>query len=1117
LPRELPLLTADDVVGLTGLAALQSCLDAALCGSDAWSPQARAGLLLHSAIIHGGLLNKPLQQAFLRCRREDLSLTPMGTWLALPLETPPRDEPRDGEQTLSARWLVRAETELLLLHFWSADGDRAVAPAGLDAWRALRACYQAAEIPKALRPRSFRQLNRWARAKHAFVVPPFLRETQTGRFPSTALPLAAHRRFCTGERIWTANDRLPPRPGSEPTEALSVEPPTVATPLSAEMRALKRVLSVLGAKGMERAARRHQLQVRQQRETPNLGAVSQWICHWAVHLLASQTKQRRISTIVRYVRPVRRYLPPLFAGTGSQALTSQEWEDRFQEAIDQASDGLAPYAIYLFARFITAQPDGPDFDPDEFEGIDSVHRVDANLVSVADFESAMRLLKADTQRETRMLRLLAVLGFYAGLRRGEALHIRLGDISGRAQPWLFVRRNEHHRLKRTSSQRCLPLGALLPTRWLAELQAWILACEFEGSSTSRERLLFCAPGKDQRPINASESIAAIRDVLRQVTGDQSLVYHHLRHSFANWTLIRLLAPQLPLEAWRERFAALQDAWFEPASCRALREAVLFPRVGDQPVRHAAYALARLMGHAQIGTTLRSYLHLTDLLVLGYQSRGRGIDLPEDAVRWLLGLGDPGSPRKAAYHRWLRRRKAAWSETINGLRPEPILHAMRTGSLGYDNDWPSTPIPADSALIVPQAGPAERELTMADVPAVLGALFQQRLTVTVAAERLQLSPLLVDRLKAKALTLADQRTTASGKRRFVIPPTAPSNRSDGDVLVQVLKQIEDNDVDWAAVRGGIDLLSRADPSRGHRIVLDTDTDALRFLAMLEAIGLKRSTLRIDLYARPDQQADNQRYWTGLLGIPARAVTMKSKNVGPSAEHGAIAIGIRSPRSYSRLHPKRSGSGDYDPQRAKSALATLRVAERAEGDVAWCLASEDALQEVAWLLGWMGVPAQRIERDVGQLRLVVRTEGLLPSPEREWALRRLPDAMPHHDLRWVCRAEEEHEFLALLDLLMACGVDAGGVHLDLTGRWDQQQRQEAKARLLAHVALDEDAGQIELKRRGDRPPSFSLTTGQVRGREPIHAWSLTYTLILLYIYLAALPEAGGPLPRPSCPSP
>ena len=1098
LPREVPLITPQEIVGLTGLARLERALAASFVYPEALSALGRAGQVLYAAIVFGGLLRKDLQSGLLRCRREDLAITPYGTWLAVPIGA----ETADGTVLPShERWLVRPETELVLLRYWQDDPQ----PASLGKttpWSALKAYFGAASVPREQQPRSLTELNRWVRTRQALVLPPFLRETLTGRFRCHGLGDVAHRRFCTGEALWQSSPETPSRRTGTNQPITQQPTPSGVTTLSAASRSLTHLLRQLQDGAGSRAEKRERLARGLDAEAEQLGPLGWLIGQWCVRLLREGRGALRLSSVLRYVRPVKRYVLPQIAGLDPSSLTDDAWLGRIQEAIDLASDTLAPVAIYWFAQFLIAQPNGPGFDPDEIEGVEVASGVSANLISVADFEAAMDRLQMGSQRDTEMVRLVAVLGFYAGLRRGEALHIRMGDLSGTKSPWLFVRGNPHHNLKRVASQRALPLDALLPEPWLMRLRRWYERRQAEGRSTSKDRLLFCAAGQDFDPPRGEALITPIRDALRAVTRDHSLVFHHLRHSFPNWTLIRLLAPELPLAEWQQRFAALNGPWFSASACSALRGAILGHDVHDEPVRHAAYALARLMGHAEVATTLRHYVHLADLLAFGHQTHGRALALGEDQVRALLGLGVPGAPVDGRYHRWRRLRKRAWDASIGGLCPETVLEFARRGTLGYDEAWASTPVAIRGAP--PIAGPlsARRDLQLADMPMLMTGLCGDRASIDELAELLNVPTEQVQRAKDTVRRLAASTTKRRGNARFTLPPRSPSGEADGDAWQRVLRYLAAHPLDRKVVAAGIGLLLRADPGRAHRVMLWRDEDVLRFADLLRSLGFARSALHVDLYPQPNQEEANQAHWSHLLGVqPAQIVVRGGKRVGPSAVHGEIALDVPAERGYSRLAAANKPAHAFDARQAQRGLVLLRTAFAGPA-WEWRVPDAGALDDLAALLGWFGVPGPLISANTESLRVAIAGVSGLSTQTVERGMQALADAKAHHDLRLVDR--DEDGIVPAAQVLRSWGVSAERLRIEHAGGWETEAR-EASARRVAE-RLQLDRSQIVVKSRQGKAPTVSLTVALDRGKQLVKSWSLTYALIMVYLLDQSLPVAS-----------
>lgn len=1083
LPRELPVLVEDDFIALSALTRLETGLEQAASHLSSWGGPARAGHLLHHALVLGGLLRPELITGFLSLQPQDLMVTPYGSWVTIPLATSPAE-----------RWLLRPELELILLAYWR-DFPPPVTHSNRP-WALLRAYYAAAGIAPALQPKSLAQCKRWARARQALRLPPLLVEVLTGGLVSSALSATAHRRFCTGEPLWQADDRVATSVTGVPAALFAPAPPHAPPLPMQEDRALKRLFRCLyETQGGRSAVRRH-LEAGLRAEGPHLSLVGQAIAQWAHHLLAHETKQRKISTIRRYVQPVRRYVLPQLRHSALDSLTGEGWRAALQEAIDAANDALAPLAIYQFARFVTAQPQGPDFDVEDLEGLDSAQRVRPNLLSVTDFERAMEQLQAPSERERRMACLIGVLGFYAGLRRNEALHLRLRDLQGVHQLWLEVSNNRYRSLKSHAGQRLLPLHALVPDHWQRELRAWRSQRTHEGGAKAPEQRLFCALGKGFSALPAESLIRPVRDAIRAVSGDYSLVFHQLRHSFASWTLVRLLAAELPLPVWQQRFAAFAHAWFNAASCTALRRSILGVADERQPTRHAAYALARLLGHQRVATTLRAYIHVAGLMILGMQTQPGVLALGEGEVCALLGLDQGDAEDTAAYQRWRRLRRTAWSAQHQGLDPEPVLRAARGARRFAGADWPAPGTVQVPIAVLATPAVTYRPVRLEQIPALLGALFDQGLTIDHSAEVFQIAPLEVQRVKDAAVALAAQRTVASGKPRFILPPSAPSGQADGDAFKTILRRLDAGDLDWPTVRAGIHLLDRSDPSRGHRLLVRDEAAGCQLVAMLVALGFATTRLRVDLYPQAGAEAENRRHWSRCLGIPEAAFTLKAPLHSPRASHGAVAVGLTGARAFSRLHPPALGAEAFNPDRAKRALAWLETHAVGAG-LAWQLADAQQVADLVYLWQWLGVPPEAVTVAGEGYAVKIELSHPVEAPTLARVRRRLAQAMPYHDLRIV--AADPADLGEVIRVLLACGVERTLLNIDFTGQWEALVSDALRDRFVREFGLRHT--QLQRKSRRDHAPKLSLTCGMARGQEQIHAWSLTYALLMVRIFCDA----------------
>jgi len=107
--------------------------------------------------------------------------------------------------------------------------------------------------------------------------------------------------------------------------------------------------------------------------------------------------------------------------------------------------------------------------------------------------------------------------------------------------------------------------------------------------------------------------------MRAETGDQQLRFHHLRHSFATWTTLRLFLSDL--ESIPEFFSD------QPKTQEWLNQSKQFRSqlyLSTDITRKHIYAVASLLGHAGPEMTLEHYVHCMDLVT--YISRQERVDV-----------------------------------------------------------------------------------------------------------------------------------------------------------------------------------------------------------------------------------------------------------------------------------------------------------------------------------------------------------------------------------------------------------------------------------------------------------------------------------------------------------
>lgn len=245
--------------------------------------------------------------------------------------------------------------------------------------------------------------------------------------------------------------------------------------------------------------------------------------------------------------------------------------------------------------------------------------VEARIISVDEYRASDEWLRKEalTGVSPKLIdaaRLVLMLAFRLGMRRMEIIMLRLCDIHLDGEPDILVRPHPGRRLKSVSSKRRMPLSALLESDELNRLLEWANRRAQEETLKSNSDYLFVLPTKEHIPVE--RTVDLIHEAMREVTGDDELHLHHLRHSFATWTYLKLRATSHPDLIDVFEHMPLTHKYLQGG--HVMRQK-LIPG-SSIPSRSDAYCVSRLLGHSGPNVSMDHYIHSSDLLVYGCAKR-----------------------------------------------------------------------------------------------------------------------------------------------------------------------------------------------------------------------------------------------------------------------------------------------------------------------------------------------------------------------------------------------------------------------------------------------------------------------------------------------------------------
>ncbi len=194
-----------------------------------------------------------------------------------------------------------------------------------------------------------------------------------------------------------------------------------------------------------------------------------------------------------------------------------------------------------------------------------------------------------------------LLMYRFGLRGMEAACLLRADWAEPAPDCvvLTIRSNHLRRLKSPASRRQVPLLFRLTAHERSTIEQWFLVRQATPVLHDKDELFPTALGQDGLE-ERRRLLRKINSVIQQVTRNDQLSAHHNRHTFANRVAELLGLSTLNLNPMDISGAASKNA-----------QRLLLGSKGS--TRRSSWAVARLLGHSQPGTTFRSYLHYFPVL------------------------------------------------------------------------------------------------------------------------------------------------------------------------------------------------------------------------------------------------------------------------------------------------------------------------------------------------------------------------------------------------------------------------------------------------------------------------------------------------------------------------
>ncbi|MBQ4892161.1 site-specific integrase [Shewanella sp. MMG014] len=331
------------------------------------------------------------------------------------------------------------------------------------------------------------------------------------------------------------------------------------------------------------------------------------------------------STIRTYHSTISRKWLHLTDTHALETFDEQDFQDLYRELIEQTASPNRKSSLAArlsdFHAFATAKFKFPLLIEPIYSGYASKAHTNAGFIDETLFAALLTTivnLEDINDEEKLVLQSIVIISFRCGLRLSEVIKLRVGDLEPSDIGWMSIRNNRFGNNKSSAALRRVPLFELLLESEKTIINDTIPKTNENNESINKSRPLFTIGLNRNEPVNKQLISHFVKVTLRELSGLNHFVFHHLRHT----AISRL---QLMVELC-DAGELIPEA--VPYSGVIAQE--IIDRICGQNSRNKYYAIAAFVGHSSPETCFTNYFHFCDFII-GRNMLKMNLDLNRDQI------------------------------------------------------------------------------------------------------------------------------------------------------------------------------------------------------------------------------------------------------------------------------------------------------------------------------------------------------------------------------------------------------------------------------------------------------------------------------------------------------